>query len=185
MKRSLLTCLIVPLWCSPAFAQGMALPMPPVVALGAGGYVAGKAVKTALFCKRHPMLCTMGALGGIALGGAVISNRAREQSQELLDARKAEAAGTKILPPGFCPPGRYDGLNQAVQRFCKKGVVKGCEPSDPLVVLKAKAIAFEACARARMSREETCFKGGDKGHQKQIGSLWQGYNVCRGMGGQW
>lgn len=83
-------------------------------------------------------------------------------------------------PPGDCTPQQYEKLTGQVSRM-KKHVsrVGPCDPGDSKAALKVKAQAYQALADARTEREETCFRGGDAGHRKQIRDVKEHLRRCQ------
>ena len=69
-----------------------------------------------------------------------------------------------------------------MNRVCKAVQMEACTATESPLFRKAKSEAFKLCAQARARREDTCFKGGDAGHRKQISMLWSGYNRCVSLG---
>lgn len=73
-----------------AHAQDVAVPRPVITggAAVAGGIMAAKAGR---FCLRHPGLCAVGAIGGLAVGGTAIAMKKRQLEQQ-----------GRCAPPGGC-----------------------------------------------------------------------------------
>jgi hypothetical protein len=142
-----------------------------------GGAYAGK--KVVGTCLRHPIIC-----GAVAAAGVVAAKKLnRDRSADIAAARDNEASGQPLAPPGFCPDETHSWLTAAVNNLCKDGNLNRCVEADTKLSLRAKAIAFSACAKARAKREEMCYRGGDPGHRRQIQQMWQAHDRCQTLAG--
>lgn len=77
--------------------------------------------------------------------------------------------GDGLPPPGDCRWGTYLGLHGTVD--ATKTVVNslgGCGPGDSCISLAIKIAAITAEIAARIALDTKCFRGGNKGHRRQV-----------------
>lgn len=115
-----------------------------LAALTRGVGVAAGAARVVDACARHPILCSLTAVGAAAVAGAV--------------ARSSTRNGT-----GDCTPGDHSRMQQEVDQYCK--VQRSCSKSESRVTLTKKVELNQICIAARERINRTCFRGGDPSHQ--------------------
>ena len=79
-----------------------------------------------------------------------------------------------------CPPAVRDALQRNVNQLCKGEKTK-CNIADPCVELETKMSKIMACIQARITINNVCYKGGDYGHNKQIGDRMNGFINCQAI----
>ncbi len=90
-------------------------------------------------------------------------------------------AGNSVIPdpPGDCDQEQFDVLNKRVRKRKKHVQTVGpCRVGDSKAALNVKGQAHQDLADARTEREQTCFRGGDEGHRKQIRSIREHARRC-------
>ena len=90
---------------------------------------------------------------------------------------EAVIAGS-LKPPGNCTEDEWRTLQQVVRQECKVNMPRACVEGDSPDVLNDKAAGFERCIAARTELADTCFDGGDIGHQTQVDNLTNGLKNC-------
>jgi len=82
-------------------------------------------------------------------------------------------------PPGDCDPEQYKVLTNRVRKRKKHVQTVGpCRVGDSRAALRVKGQAHKDLLDARTEREETCFRGGDEGHRKQIAAIKEHARRC-------
>jgi hypothetical protein len=87
--------------------------------------------------------------------------------------------GQGMLPPGDCDWGTYLGLRGAV--LSAKTLVSSlgaCAPGDSCLFLATKIAAITAEIGARVGLDARCFRGGDRGHRRQVQDKVNMLNRC-------
>ncbi|MGH1541166.1 MAG: RHS repeat-associated core domain-containing protein, partial [Arenicella sp.] len=80
---------------------------------------------------------------------------------------------------GTCSADLYDHLN-TVNSVCKPKPPR-CRMFDSCESMNARIAAFTLCANTRKTLADTCFKGGDDGHQAEVVNNIQEADICLGM----
>ena len=116
----------------------------------------------------------------IADGGSGQASESADSSQENSSATygASSAMATAMGPPGNCTQDEWFTLQQVVKQECKVNMPRSCNAGDSQETLDDKAAHFERCISARTNLAETCFDGGDVGHQIQVDNLTNGLNNC-------
>jgi hypothetical protein len=71
----------------------------------------------------------------------------------------------QLLPPGNCLQGIHDGMQRAVKAWCDHPSGRTCTAGEPCGRLLQKIRRNQLCARNRRTINQTCYAGGDAGHQ--------------------
>ena len=78
--------------------------------------------------------------------------------------KKPKESLTIQMNTGDCTPGQHRRLQDEVNEQCKNKL-RGCKGTDSCSELLAKIINNSNCIRARQTINNTCYRGGDAGHQ--------------------
>ena len=97
------------------------------------------------------------------------------------DAEGGFCAPSPLSPPGDCTEEQFRDLQQRVENAC--GAAARCVGGESPEVLQYKIAGQYACIRARMQINDTCFRGGDDGHNKQIAQRYNAIKNCYNLGG--
>jgi uncharacterized Zn-binding protein involved in type VI secretion len=86
-------------------------------------------------------------------------------------------------PPGTCTDEQYKPLRQDVKDAkAEVGKLGGCSAGDSPALLKKKGNAWMKQGVARAKLDNTCFGGGNEGHQAAQATCWDHVGRCQGMG---
>jgi len=134
------------------------------------------------------------ALGGYELwmllfgGAVVVAGQQATQSGGFTGSRSSagEAAvsvsdvGRCNRPEPKCPPNVFEKLTENVNKAKElTGALGSCSQHMSKYDLKMREKAWLKHALARSIREQTCWDGGDKGHQMAIAAAWKNYYKCK------
>lgn len=124
-------------------------------------------------------------IGGVAITAAACflstDCRAAVQAmgQSIFNAVSSRANAQALAPPGRCQQQQYDGLKAAVDSAKDRSAnLGGCSSNDGLSMLTAKKRAWLDLAAARATMNETCFDGGDLGHQIALANAYGAIANC-------
>jgi hypothetical protein len=78
---------------------------------------------------------------------------------------------------GDCTEEQHEVLQNAVERECK-AVRMSCSPEQDCATLRLNIEQFGRCIAARNEINNTCYEGGNKGHQKEIRDRENGLANC-------
>jgi len=88
--------------------------------------------------------------------------------------------GEGMEPPGDCNESHYNHLKNEVNITCKPRP-KSCQPSDSCSSVEQRIDIFSACADARKTIMDECFRSGDRRHQKEYTRTRADADQCKGM----
>ena len=90
------------------------------------------------------------------------------QQPEPMDPSGPEPPGECMDPPGDCTEGEHRRLQRRVNQECRNPPPGACTSRLAIFwqcdTLRDRANHWERCAAARLDLNQTCFRGGDRGH---------------------
>jgi hypothetical protein len=90
--------------------------------------------------------------------------------------------GEGLSPPGDCTQEQYDNLrNEVKESKAEVGKLGACQDGDSPSLLKRKGDVWLRQAVARSRLDQTCFRGGDAGHQEANANCWRHAGRCQKM----
>ena len=97
------------------------------------------------------------------------------------DTKADSESNVRVSGTGNCTPEQHRDLQNRLENAC--GAANSCRGGDAPEVLSAKIAAHYACIRARQKINETCFNGGDQGHNDAIRQRYDAIAKCWKLGG--
>ncbi|WP_440080575.1 hypothetical protein [Ralstonia pseudosolanacearum] len=88
---------------------------------------------------------------------------------------------SRSTPPGDCDPVTHDKLQNEIESKCKSNGTQRCLGTDARATVLAKLDVNRACALARTKLMNTCYRGGDLGHQDAARNAWKAVANCESL----
>lgn len=80
---------------------------------------------------------------------------------------------------GTCTDTQHYQLQQVVNTACSPAIIRACKKGQSCDLLKENLGKFEACIKARQEINNTCYGGGDSGHNEAITIMTNGAENCK------
>ncbi|HFC8513199.1 TPA: RHS repeat domain-containing protein [Neisseria subflava] len=127
-----------------------------------------------------PVGCAAGSTIALAATAVLAVGAAISAAVATSNSTSTTTCGTCNSPKPNCPPDVFKRLSENVNKA--KDVVQklgGCKPGMDPKNLSKRSKAWLNLALARSIREQTCWSGGDAGHQEAMAAAWKNHYKCK------
>ena len=127
-----------------------------------------------------PVGCAAGSTIALAATAVLAVGAAISAAVATSNSTSTTTCGTCNSPKPNCPPDVFKKLSENVNKA--KDVVQklgGCKPGMDPKNLSKRSKAWLNLALARSIREQTCWSGGDAGHQEAMAAAWKNHYKCK------
>ena len=127
-----------------------------------------------------PVGCAAGGTIALAATAVLAVGAAIATAVATSSSTSTNACSTCNSPKPNCPPDVFKRLSENVNKA--KDVVQklgGCKPGMDPKNLSIRSKAWLNLALARSIREQTCWGGGDAGHQEAMAAAWKNHYKCK------
>ena len=127
-----------------------------------------------------PVGCAAGSTIALAATAVLAVGAAISAAVATSNSTSTTTCGTCNSPKPNCPPDVFKRLSDNVNKA--KDVVQklgGCKPGMDPKNLSKRSKAWLNLALARSIREQTCWGGGDAGHQEAMAAAWRNHYKCK------
>jgi RHS repeat-associated protein len=121
-------------------------------------------------------VCVLGGLANPFCDAAILSDAAKI----CVGVGSMVGVGALSGDSGNCGDEYRRYLQNQVNSLCKPKPLR-CREGDTCGSIRGRLSSFSACADARQKINNTCYDGGDRGHQIEYTSNRQEADICRGM----
>jgi Novel toxin 16 len=118
-----------------------------------------------------------GALAAVIVAAGEQISQALRTTLTWAQTKIKPIPGTYIPPaPGDCPPDQHSDLQDRVDNSCQNSA--SCNSTMSKAILQQNISTHSQCIDARNRINNTCFRGGDSGHNQQIQNRVNGLRNC-------